>query len=58
MGLDKISRFIEEYGPITNYISIDNNESRRWLLKAGAVFGTPFNENDITWQQFVIRRNE
>ena len=58
MGLDKISRFIEEYGPVTNCISIDNNESRRWLLKAGAVFGTPFKENDITWQQFAIRRNE
>ncbi len=58
MGLDEISRFIKEYGPITNYISIDNSESRRWLLKAGAVFGTPFKENGITWQQFVIRGNE
>lgn len=58
MGLDKISRFIKEYGPITNYISIDNNKSRRWLKRAGAVFGTPFKENGITWQQFVIRRNE
>lgn len=58
MGLDKIGRFIKDYGPVTNYISIDNDESRRWLLKAGAVFGTPFNENGITWQQFVIRRNE
>nr|DAY22854.1 MAG TPA: Protein of unknown function (DUF2833) [Caudoviricetes sp.] len=58
MGLDEISRFTKEYGPVTNYISIDNNESRRWLLKAGAVFDAPFNENDITWQQFVIRRNE
>lgn len=57
MGLDEISRFTKEYGPITNYISIDNNKSRRWLLKAGAVFGTPFNENGITWQQFTIRRN-
>lgn len=57
MGLDEISRFTKEYGPITNYISIDNSESRRWLLRAGAVFGTPFNENGITWQQFVIRRN-
>lgn len=58
MRLDEISRFIKEYGPITNYISVDNNESRRWLLKAGAVFGTPFNENGMTWQQFVIRRTE
>lgn len=58
MGLNEISRFIKEYGPVTNYISIDNESSRRWLLKAGAVFGTPFNENGITWQQFVIRRNE
>ena len=58
MGLDEISRFTKEYGPITNYISIDNSESRRWLLKAGAVFGTPFNENGITWQQFVIRGNK
>lgn len=58
MGLDEISRFTKEYGPITNYISIDNSESRRWLLKAGAVFGTPFNENGITWQQFVIRRTK
>lgn len=58
MGLDEIGRFIKEYGPITNFISIDNDESRRWLLKAGAVFGTPFDENGITWQQFVIRRNE
>ena len=58
IGFEEISRFIKEYGPITNYISIDNNESRRWLLKAGAVFGTPFNENGITWQRFVIRRNE
>lgn len=58
MGLDEISRFIKEYGPVTNYISIDNNESRRWLKKAGAVFGTPFNENGVAWQQFVIRRNE
>jgi len=57
-GFEEIGRFINEYGPITNYISIDNNESRRWLLKAGAVFGTPFNENGVTWQQFVIRRNE
>lgn len=57
-GLDEISRFTKKYGPITNYISIDNSESRRWLLKAGAVFGTPFNENGITWQQFVIRRTE
>lgn len=57
MGIKEISRFIKEYGPVTNYISIDNNESRRWLKKAGAVFGTPFNENGITWQQFVIRRN-
>jgi hypothetical protein len=58
MGLDEIGRFIKEYGPITNYISVNNNESRRWLKKAGAVFGTPFNENDITWQQFVIRGNK
>lgn len=58
MGLDEISRFIKEYGPITNYISIDNSESRRWLLKAGAVFDAPFNENGVTWQQFVIRRTE
>ena len=58
MGLDEISRFTKEYGPITNYISIDNSESRRWLLKAGAVFDAPFKENGITWQQFVIRRNE
>lgn len=58
IGLDKISRFIKEYGPVTNYISIDNSESRRWLLKAGAVFGKPFKENGVTWQQFVIRRNE
>ena len=58
MGLDEIGRFIKEYGPITNYISIDNNESRRWLKKAGAVFDAPFNENDMTWQQFTIRRNE
>lgn len=58
MGLKEISRFIKEYGPVTNYISIDNESSRRWLLKAGAVFGTPFKENAVTWQQFVIRRNE
>lgn len=58
MGLDKIGRFIKDYGPVTNYISIDNDESRRWLLKAGAVFDAPFKENGITWQQFVIRRNE
>lgn len=58
IGLDKISRFIKEYGPVTNYISIDNNESRRWLKRAGAVFDAPFNENGITWQQFVIGRNE
>lgn len=58
MGLDEIGKFIKEYGPVTNYISIDNNESRRWLKKAGAVFGTPFKENGITWQQFVIRGNE
>jgi len=58
IGFKEISRFIKKYGPITNYISIDNNESRRWLKKAGAVFGAPFKENDITWQQFVIRRNE
>lgn len=58
IGLDEVRRFTKEYGPVTNYISIDNNESRRWLKKAGAVFDAPFNENDITWQQFVIRRNE
>lgn len=58
VGLKEIGRFIKEYGPVTNYISTDNNESRRWLKKAGAVFGTPFKENGITWQQFVIRRNE
>lgn len=58
MGFEKISRFIKEYGPITNYISTDNDESRRWLLKAGAVFDAPFKENGITWQQFVIRGNE
>ncbi len=58
IGLDEIRRFTKEYGPVTNYISIDNNESRRWLLKAGAVFGTPFSENDMTWQRFTIRRNE
>lgn len=58
IGLEEIGRFIKEYGPVTNYISIDNNESRRWLKKAGAVFGTPFNENGMTWQQFVIRRTE
>lgn len=58
MGLEEIRRFIKEYGPVTNYISIDNNKSRRWLLKAGAVFGTPFKENGLTWQQFVIRRDE
>lgn len=58
MGFKEVSRFIEEYGPITNYISMDNNKSRRWLKKAGAVFDAPFNENGITWQQFVIRRNE
>lgn len=57
MGLDEIGRFTKEYGPITNYISIDNNKSRRWLLKAGAVFNAPFNENGITWQRFTIRRN-
>lgn len=58
IGFKEIGRFIKEYGPVTNYISIDNNESRRWLLKAGAVFGTPFSENDMTWQRFTIRRNE
>lgn len=58
MGLDEISRFIKEYGPITNYISIDNDKSRRWLKRAGAVFDAPFKENAVTWQQFVIRRNE
>lgn len=58
IGFKEISRFIKEYGPVTNYISIDNNESRRWLKKAGAVFDAPFNENAVTWQQFVIRRNE
>lgn len=58
MGFEEIGRFIKEYGPVTNYISTDNEASRRWLLKAGAVFGTPFNENGIAWQQFVIRRNE
>lgn len=58
MGFEEISRFIKEYGPVTNYISIDNESSRRWLLKAGAVFDAPFNENGITWQQFVIRRTE
>ena len=57
-GFEEISRFIKEYGPITNYISIDNNKSRRWLKKAGAVFDAPFNENGITWQQFVIRRTK
>ena len=58
MGFEEISRFIKEYGPITNYISIDNNKSRRWLKKAGAVFDAPFKENDITWQRFVIRGNK
>lgn len=58
VGLKEIGRFIKEYGPVTNYISIDNNESRRWLKKAGAVFDAPFNENSVTWQQFVIRRNK
>lgn len=57
-GFKEIRKFIKEYGPVANYISMDNESSRRWLLKAGAVFGTPFNENDMTWQQFVIRRNE
>lgn len=57
-GFKETHRFIKEYGPVTNYISIDNESSRRWLLKAGAVFDAPFNENGITWQQFVIRRNE
>lgn len=56
-GFKEIHRFIKEYGPVTNYISIDNESSRRWLLKAGAVFDAPFNENGITWQQFTIRRN-
>lgn len=58
IGFKEIHRFTKKYGPITNYISIDNDESRRWLLKAGAVFGTPFNGNGITWQQFAIRGNE
>lgn len=58
IGFNEIRRFTKEYGPITNYISIDNKSSRRWLKKAGAVFGTPFNENGVTWKQFVIRRNE
>ncbi len=58
IGFKEIHRFTKKYGPVTNYISIDNDESRRWLKKAGAVFGTPFNENNITWQQFVIRRNK
>lgn len=57
MGFEEISRFIKEYGPITNYISMDNNKSRRWLKKAGAVFDAPFKENGVTWQQFMIRRN-
>lgn len=58
VGLKEIGRFIKEYGPVTNYISIDNDESRRWLLKAGAVFDAPFKENGIMWQQFVIRGNK
>lgn len=57
-GFEEISRFIKEYGPVTNYISTDNNESRRWLKKAGAVFDAPFKENSITWQRFVIRGNK
>lgn len=57
IGFKEIGRFIKEYGPVTNYISIDNDESRRWLKRAGAVFDAPFNENAVTWQQFVIRRN-
>lgn len=55
MGLDEISKFTKECGPVTNYISIDNDKSRRWLKKAGAVFGAPFKENGITWQRFTIR---
>lgn len=58
IGVKEIRRFIKDYGPVTNYISIDNDESRRWLKRAGAVFDAPFNENAVTWQQFVIRRNE
>lgn len=58
IGFKEIGRFIKEYGPITNYISMDNNKSRCWLKRAGAVFDAPFNENAVTWQQFVIRRNE
>lgn len=58
IGVKEIHRFIKDYGPVTNYISIDNDESRRWLKRAGAVFDAPFNENAVTWQQFVIRRNE
>lgn len=58
IGFKEIGRFIKEYGPVTNYISTDNNESRRWLKKAGAVFDAPFKENGITWQQFVIRGNK
>ena len=58
IGVKEIRRFIKDYGPVTNYISIDNDKSRRWLKRAGAVFDAPFNENAVTWQQFVIRRNE
>lgn len=58
IGVKEIRRFIKDYGPVTNYISIDNESSRRWLKRAGAVFDAPFNENAVTWQQFVIRRNE
>lgn len=58
MGLDEIGRFIKEYGPVTNYISTDNEASRRWLKRAGAVFDAPFKENGVTWQQFMIRRDK
>ena len=58
IGVKEIRRFIKDYGPVTNYISIDNDESRRWLKRAGAVFDAPFNENAVTWQRFTIRRNE
>lgn len=58
IGTSVLRHYAAIYGQVYNVISIKNNQSRRWLAAAGAVFYEPFTANNERWQAFTIKGSE
>ncbi len=53
-GQQKIREFAKKYGKLWNMILQENEQSVRWLKKAGATFSKPFEYNKHQWMLFTI----